>query len=178
MNLRDVTRLVLRLAGLYYLVTVTVSVTITVVALIATPEATWTVLPFANDFVYFVIGAALFWFPGIVLDRVLRIDVEGPIATPRLLEVGLGLLGAYFVIQASYGFIYVIARAKWFYHLNEILGRSTAPDFRPNELAELAACVVQIAIALGVWFWRKQIACLGAKDMMTTNNALEADREA
>ena len=166
MNLRDLTRLVLKLAGLYLLVSAVISVIISVVTYIATPEAPGSVfvLSLINDAVYFVIGAALYGFPGIVIDRVLRADVEGPIATARLLEVGLGLLGAYFAMQAAYGFVYALARAKWFYHLDDTPGRATAPDFRPNDLAELCACSVQIAIALAVWFWRKKIAHLGAAE--------------
>src|SRR5258705_7095642 len=134
MNLRDITRLALKLAGLYFLVTTIVSLIVTAGTYVFTPGAKWPVWSVANDAAYFLIGAALFWFPGIVVDCVVRVDVEGPVTTPRLLEVGLGLLGVYFALQAAYGFIYAVARAKWFYHLNDTLGRGTAPEFRPDDL--------------------------------------------
>ena len=77
MDIRTLTKLILKLAGAYILVTVLFSVPNALVAPAdyLAPTIAWLVI-------YALVGLALFWFPGAVANRVVRLEetpLEGSI---------------------------------------------------------------------------------------------------
>ena len=155
MDLRELTKLAVKLAGLYVLV----NAVIALVTALADPEAKMPAWFLGANALYMLLGAALFWFPGMVISRVVRLEgIEGPISPSRVMEVGFGLLGVYFAMEALYGFVYTIARVKLFYRFSNTFDVGKAPDFTPSDLAALVGSIVQIVVGLSLWLWRRKVA--------------------
>src|ERR1700693_4747572 len=104
MDLRTLTKLILKLAGLYYLA----SSLIAAMGIVANPVPNAVPWYVATYSMYLLLGAALFWLPGTIVSHVLRIkgaELEGALTASKLLEVGLALLGAYFFVAGAYACI-------------------------------------------------------------------------
>jgi hypothetical protein len=149
MDMRDLTRLVLKLAGLYMLVNVLVAIP----SVIATPK------PYGVEWgvslgLYAIAGLALLLIPGRIINRVLHISgevTEGSVSTEKLLRVGSILLGVYFIVAAAYGLIYTYAKVSLFFRVVEPYSRFRGPEMSPDDFAYLLASGVQIALGLFLW---------------------------
>jgi hypothetical protein len=152
MDLRTLTKLILKLLGLYFLV---VSI-VQAVNLFALPTVEWFFV--LNIVVYFLIGAVCFWFPGVLINRVLRIqgaEFEGAVTATRLFGVGVALLGLYFAVSAMSALMFTLAGSRWFYHFTDAFGGAKGPDIGPEQFASLVTYAVQLAVGVGLWLgWR------------------------
>jgi hypothetical protein len=152
MDLRTLTNLLLRLIGLYWLTASLVSLisigamTLTAAGTDTTPYRAYT------SFGYIVVGAALVWFPGTIVNRVLRIEgaeLEGGITAKRLLGVGVSLLGLYFTVVALSALVFSIGG------FGELGGK-----FEAEQGWALVAWLVQLAIGLTLVFARRRVMSL------------------
>jgi len=152
MDLRTLTKLLLKMIGLYWL-TVSLVGAISLGALSlsglgqdTTPYRVFSLIG------YFVVGAALLWFPGTVMNRVLRIqgaETEGAITADRLLGVGISQLGLYFTVVSVSALIFSIGG------FGELGAKYEAEQFWA-----FAAWLVQLAIGLAFVFARGRIMTL------------------
>jgi hypothetical protein len=152
MDLRTLTKLVLKLLGLYFLMVAAGQA----VGMVALPSVEW--FYFFNVFVYGAMGAACFWFPGAIINRVLRIDgveLEGAVAAQKLFGVGVALMGLYFAFSGSIALVFTLAGSRWFYLFTETFGGAKGPDLGPEQFASLVTYSLQLALGLVLWLgWR------------------------
>ena len=155
MDLRTLTKLALKLAGLYFLVT----------ALMGFPTLLNVPRPYNIDSavvlsVYLVIGVVLIWFPGAILNSVIRIpasELEGAVTAAKLLQVGCILLGVYFAVTAVYAVIFTYAKARLFYDVMKPFPNSRGPDLTPDDFGNLVASGVEFLLGLCLWFGSRHI---------------------
>ncbi len=142
-DIRTLTKLILKLAGLYCLATVLFSVP----TLVVVPKE-YAGASYFGLGLYAIVGLALFWFPGLVLDNVVRVrtsEFGSPRTEALYLRIGVRLLGCYFALSAIYGLVFDYARVKIFHP------DITAPDFTPDRAAATLASAVQLAAGLALW---------------------------
>ena len=149
MDLRTLTKLLLKLIGLYWLTASLVGA----IGLVALPLSglghDTTPYRAVNLVGYFIVGAALVWFPGTIANRVLRIqgsEMEGAITAERLLGVGISLLGVYFTVVSISALIFSIGG----------FGELGA-NYESGQAWALAAWLVQMVIGLALVFARRRI---------------------
>src|SRR5262245_7970553 len=122
MDLRTLTKLMLKLAGLYLLATVLISIP----TILVTP-AQYISIAATSLALYAVAGLALVLFPGAIISSIIRInghESEGAVTATAVLRVGVMLLGCYFAISASYSVALIWAKTQWFYigtHAEDLL---------------------------------------------------------
>ena len=152
MDLREITRLVLKLAGLYLLVTVLLGIPATV--LLPDPYSVQSAISLG---LYGLVGLALFFFPGLVMNRVIRVQAEtaGDVSSEKLVQVGSILLGLYFTVTAAYGLIYTYVKTRWFPQLH--FPGSRGPDMPADDFAYFIAAGAQIVIGLALWLGSKYV---------------------
>lgn len=159
MDLRTLTKLVLKLLGLYFLVVALGQA----VSLVVLPTVEWFI--FFNVALYAVMGGACFWFPGAIINRVLRIDgaeLEGTVTAERLFGVGVALMGLYFAFSAATALVFTLAGARWFYAFTDAFGGARGPDIGPEQFASLITYSLQLALGIGLWFgWRTVVRFTG-----------------
>lgn len=149
MDIRTLTKLVLKLAGIYIIISVLFSIPNALVtpSEYMVPTVVWLVI-------YCLVGLILFGFPGMVVNRVVRID-EGTFndaaTEQKLLRIGARLLGCYFSLSAIYGLIFSWASVRLFYVGYRV------PDFTPDQKATMFAWGVQLVAGLLLWFAAKYI---------------------
>jgi hypothetical protein len=155
MDLRTLTKLLLKLAGLYLLLT----------ALVAFPSVINLPKPYNVESAIFVgiycaLGAVLLWLPGGFINTIIRVprsQVEGAITARKLLQVGCILLGVYFALTGAFSFIYTYAQARWFYDVVRPFGNSRGPDINPNDFAQLMTNGVKFVVGLCFWFGSRYV---------------------
>ena len=158
MDLRTLTKLLLKLVGLYWLTASLVGlISYGAFTLSGSGHDTTPYLMF-NLAGYFVVGAAFLWFPGTIVNNVLRIrgvEFEGGVTADLLLGVGIALLGVYFTVVSISALIFTVGG----------FGELGA-KYEPSQLWSLAAWVVQLLIGLALIFRRHQIirAVAGSND--------------
>jgi len=152
MDMREITRLLLKLAGLYLIVTV----------LIAAPTVIRTPEPYRIDgaaslVLYALVGFALFFLPGFISNRIVRVPTEtgGAVSSEKLVQVGTILLGVYFTASAAYDLVYTYVKTHWFPQLH--FPGSRGPDMPPDDFAYLIASSAQIVIGLALWLGSKYV---------------------
>jgi hypothetical protein len=149
MDLRALTKLLLKLAGLYYLVTTITSIP----SVVMTPDRQFIAYAYFSLAIWGFVGLALLLFPGVVMDRVIRIHrsehEEVPTAA-KLLDVGVRLLGCYVTISSVHGVAY-----NW--SIIHVFNGSLSSDWRPTEKAALLASGVQAGVGLLLWVFGDRI---------------------
>ena len=158
MDLREITKIVLRLIGIY-LMSVALMGAAQLIYLPAEPLGWY--LTYLGA--YLVAGSALFWFPGAVTNRVLRLEggsLNSAATAPRLLSVAIVLLGLYFVASALASLTYTMALAKWFYSATATYGGERGPGLTPEQFASVASSSAQLIIGIALWLGRSHIVTL------------------
>ncbi|SRR5258706_5824980 len=161
MDLRELTKLALKLLGLYFL---TIGL-FQVAGLFAAPTIEWFFV--AAIAWYLAIGAAFLWFPGAVINRVLRIEgqeLAGAITASRLFGVGIALLGLYFTISALFSLVFTFAGSRWFYRFTDTFGGAKGPDIGPDQFASIVVATVQLIVGVALWFGWKRVVKLSGMD--------------
>jgi hypothetical protein len=152
MDLRTLTKLILKLLGIYFLV----ASVLQVLSLLMLPTIEWFFL--VSVILYFIFGAACVWLPGAIINRVLRIEggeLEGAVTANRLFGVGVALLGLYLSVTAFTALIFTFAGSRWFYRFPDAFGGAKGPDLGPEQFASLVTYAVQLILGLGLWLgWR------------------------
>ena len=152
MDLRTLTKLVLKLLGLYFLMVAVGQA----VSLVALPSVEW--FFFFNVFLYGAMGVACFWFPGAIINRVLRIEgaeLEGVLTAEKLFGVGVALMGLYFAFSGAIAVVFSLAGSRWFYLFTDTFGGAKGPDIGPEQFAGLVTYSLQVALGIGLWLgWR------------------------
>jgi hypothetical protein len=159
MDLRSITKVLLKLVGLYFLVMV---ITAIPNILIAQRQDMMSAGGYISFGVWGIAGIAFLVFPGVIIDRVIRIQAldsgTGP-NSGNLLVVGVRLLGCYYALGALYGLVYHWA-------INHVFNGSISPDMRPDESAAFLASIIQVVVGLllwvfgdpvGVWLERRKV---------------------
>lgn len=155
MDLRELTRLAIKLAGLYILVN----------ALIAVPSVIATPKPYGAEWgvslaLYALFGLVLFLIPGRIVNRVIHIPgqaTEGAVSAEKLAQVGSILLGVYFTVGGVYGLIQTYAKTRLFHQWFWPHPGSRGPDLTPDEFGYLIAGAVEIAIGLFLWLGSRYV---------------------
>gem|GEM_PF-2845474 len=145
MDARTLAKLVLKLAGLYLLVSALFNLPALFFAQVPREQLALVVL---SLLIYAIVGCGLLWFPGVVLDRVIRVRTvaeEGTLTADRLLIVGVTLLGVYFAATALFSLVYWIGKLQLF---GEPVPFASVP---PEGKAQLAAVVAQETVGLALW---------------------------
>ena len=162
MDLRTLTKLMLKLFGLYGLFA---SIT-QLVSLFALPTIEWFMT--VNFVAWFALAAACFWFPGVIVNRVLRIEgseLEGAVTADRLFGVGVSLLGLYLVVSALFPILFTLAEARWFYHFTKVFDGARGPDMNASQFASLLTYSLQLIGGLFLWFgWRPIVRVTGMQN--------------
>jgi len=146
MDLRALTKLILKLVGLYYLVMV---ITALPNVLVSIPDARVSSLAYLAIGVWGVVGLALLLLPGRIIDRIIRIEglqPGTPAGTSAILDVGIRLLGCYFALAALYALVY-----HW--SISHVFNGTVSPDLRPDEKAAALASAVQLVAGLVLWIF-------------------------
>jgi len=155
MDLRTLTKLVLKLAGLYLLLT----------ALVALPSVINLPKPYNIESaiyvgVYCFVGLALVWLPGRIISTVIRIppaDLEGTVSAMKLLQVGCILLGVYFALTGAFSFLFTYAKARLFYDVVRPFENSRGPDLLPEDFANLMTSGVRFVVGTCLWFGSRYV---------------------
>ena len=162
-DLRTLTKVFLKVAGAYLLV----------MAISGAVQLFWYQVemlgPYLTTLVlYLVLGIALLWFPGTVMNHVLRIQgeaVAGPATATRLLGVGIILMGIYFAATGLFAIVFTMAGARWYYSFTDIFGGARGPEMGPEQFASLVSSAVRLCIGLLMWLgWRIVMAIAGGGD--------------
>jgi hypothetical protein len=154
-DVRELTKLALKLAGLYILVTTLTAVP----SLIATPRAFTTEWGLSLG-LYGLIGVALFLIPGRIVSDVIHLPsdaTQGALSAEKLARVGAILLGVYFTVGAIFGLVHTYAKARlhhiWFWpHPG-----SRGPDLTPDDFGYLVANAIELVIGLLLWFGSRYV---------------------
>lgn len=160
-DLRTLTKLMLKLFGIYFLV-VSISQAVNLFAL---PSFEWFFL--FNVVVYFVMGATCLWFPGAIINRVLRIEgseLEGAVSASRLFGVGVSLMGLYFAATATFALVFTLAGSRWYYFFTDTFGGAKGPDIGPEQFASLLTYSIQLTAGCGLLFGRRWVTRLSGMD--------------
>jgi hypothetical protein len=155
MDLRTVTKLALKLVGIYFFVTAIAGL----VPLISVPYPHWIDAAVVLS-IYLVIGLVLIWFPGVVVNTVIRIppsELEGTATAVKLLQVGCILLGAYFAVAAVYGVTFTYAKGRLFYEVMKPFPNSRGPDLTPDDFGNIVASSVEFLLGLGLLLGSRHI---------------------
>lgn len=162
MDLRTLTKLVLKLLGLYFLM---VSLG-QAVGLFAMPTFEWFFL--FNVALYAVMGVVCFWLPGAIINRVLRIEgseLAGCVTASQLFGVGTALMGLYFAFTALTAIVFTLAGARWFYSFTDTFGGAKGPDIAPEQFASLMGFSFQLVVGIGLWLgWRHVVRFTGMRN--------------
>lgn len=162
-DLRTLTKVFLKLAGAYLLV----------MAISGAVQLFWYPVEMLGPYVttlglYLAVGIALLWFPGTVMNHVLRIQgeaVSGEVTATRLLGVGIILMGIYFVATGILAIVFTMAGARWYYSFMDIFGGARGPELSPEQFASLVSSAVRLCIGLLMWLgWRFLMAVSGGGD--------------
>jgi len=149
MDLRTLTKLLLKLMGLYWL-TASLVGALSIGALVVSGLGHDSTPYRAVNLVgYLIVGAALLWFPGTIANRVLRIEgaeMEGAITAERLLGVGVSLLGVYFTVESVSAIIFSIGGFG-----------DLGAKYEAGQAWALAAWVARMLIGLVLVFARRRI---------------------
>lgn len=154
MDLRTLTKLVLKLLGLYWLTASLVGAVNLGALMLSGLGHDTTPYRMFNLIGYFVVGAALLWFPGTIANRVLRIEgaeSEGGITANRLLAVGTSLLGLYLTITSISALVFSIGSFA-----------STDERYASEQVWAFVAWLVQLGIGLTLIFARPRIVSIMA----------------
>ncbi len=150
MELRTLTKLILKLTGAYLLVATLLALP---PVLAAPDQLQLGGLVFVV--VYVFAGAALLWFPGLIVNRVIGIEgaaLEGSASASRLLRVGVVLLGFYFSVSAAYGLVFTWARLNLFYRFSSTFPGASGPEMTADDFGYLVASALQLVLGLSMWF--------------------------
>jgi hypothetical protein len=151
-DLRTLTKLVLKLLGLYFLIVAIGQAT----NLLFLPTFEWFFL--FNVVFYSVLGLACFVFPGVLINRVLRIEggqIEGTVTAEKMFGVGVALLGLYFAVSGLTAVVFTLAGSRWFYSFTSAFGGARGPDIAPEQFASIVTYSLQLVLGLGLWLgWR------------------------
>ena len=155
MDLRTLTKLVLKIMGIYLLVT----------AAVALPPVISYPKPYnieSGVFLAFygVLGFVLVWIPGGFINTVIRIpsgQIEGTITARKLLQVGCILLGVYFAVTGAFSFLYTYAQARLFYDVVRPFENSRGPDLNPEDFARLFANAIKFMAGLCLWLGSRYV---------------------
>jgi hypothetical protein len=161
MDLRTLTKLLLKLAGLYLLVT----------SLLVLPSLLF--VPFEHSGpglvsagVFSLIGLGLLLFPGAVANQVIRIppdETRGAPTAESLFRVGLTLMGVYLVVDAVFRVVFVYAKSRWFYDYMQPFPGSRGPGLTPDDFGTLAAAGVQILFGIVLWLANRRVSRITGK---------------
>lgn len=146
MDLRTLTKLVLKLAGIYILVSALFAVPSVVVA----QREFWAVSSISLA-LWFIVGLALLWFPGVVINRVIHVDASSVAGAPsalRILRVGIILLGFFFLITGASRLAFTWAASRFFYSVVNPYPGFAGPNLRPEDFANYTANLLQCALGL------------------------------
>jgi len=149
MDIRILTKLVLKLGGIWLLIVAVLSLP----ALLVAP-AEYVGLGYIAVGLYFAVAFVLLWFPGVLINRVLLIggtDLEGSATPELLLRIGLILMGVYFTVTALWDLAYTWASARWFYAALQPFPGSRGPDMSPEQFGSMVAGVVKLIAGIVLW---------------------------
>src|SRR2546426_10617743 len=155
MDLRTLTKLALKLSGLYLLLN----------ALAALPSFIDLPSPYNIESAFYVgvyclVGLALVWFPGRIITTVIRIppaELQGVITATKLLQVGCILLGVYFALTGAFSFLYTYAQGRLFYDVVKPFPNSRGPDLSPQDFANLISSGVRFLAGMCLWFGSRYV---------------------
>jgi hypothetical protein len=149
MDLRALTRLVLKLAGVFLLG----SMLMNMPAIIAAPDEL-KVMNYTYLALYLVAGLFLLWLPGVVVNHVIRIEgpeLHGAVTASRLLRVGIILLGFYFSVSALASLAFNYAKFGLFWRLASPYTGASGPPMTPDDFAYIVSTVTQLLFAVLLW---------------------------
>jgi hypothetical protein len=155
MDMRTLTKLVLKLAGLYLLTSTLLGLPL----ILAAPDQ-MIVGNLVYLAVYVVVGLLLVVFPGVIINKAIHIegaDLTGTITAASLLRVGTILLGFYFTITAAYGLVFTFAKSTLFYRFISTFPGSIGPEVTPDDFAYLIAMSVQLILGLALWLGNQYV---------------------
>jgi len=155
MDIRTLTKLLLKLAGLYLLITVWTEIPL----ILNTPHE------FRVGSVLYAVSTAgagllLLWLTGGISNQIIRIgglEEQGAGSASSLLRVGCILLGLYSVASAIYGLVFELAQLRLFYHFNATFPGSPGPPIGPPDFATLTAKTVELLLGLALWLGSKYV---------------------
>ncbi len=161
MDLRTLTKLLLKLAGLYLLVN----------SLLVFPSSLFVPLEHSGPGlisagVFSLIGLALLVFPGAVTNQIIRIPPSETIGAPTaesLFRVGLTLMGVYLVAEAVFRAVFVYAKSRWFYDYMQPFPGSRGPGLTPDDFGALAAAAVEALLGLVLWLANRHVSKVTGK---------------
>lgn len=154
MDLRSMTKVILKLAGLYY-VTLAISGLPSLYIAVHQDEPTRS-LAFVSIGSWGFIGSLFILLPGVIVDRVIRIkglEPEAAAGPAGVLGTGTRLLGCFFALGAIYGVVYGWA-------INHVFNGSISPDMRPDQQAAALASAVQFVVGLLLWIFGERLVLL------------------
>src|SRR2546425_152099 len=131
MDLRTLTKLVLKLAGLY----IAASALFAIPSIFVAPQE-FLLVSSTSTALWCIFGLALFWFPGTVANRVIRLEaasLEGAPSATRILRVGIILLGFFFLITGASRLMFTWAAVRLFYNVVGPYPGSAGPELRPDD---------------------------------------------
>ncbi len=149
------TKLAVKLAGLYVLIN----------ALIAVPSVVATPGPYGADWglwlgIYALVGLVLFLIPGRIVNRVIHLPGDatgGALSAEKLVRVGSILLGVFFTVSGAFGLIHTYAKTRlhhlWFWPYPGDRG----PNMTPDDFAYLLVSAVQIVLGLILWLGSRYV---------------------
>lgn len=163
MDLRNLTKVALKLAGLY-LISVALMGMAQLIYLPADPLG-WYLMYLSA---YLFAGIALYWFPGAVTNHLIRIEgapLQGAVTPSRLVGAAILLLGVYFVASSLFSITYTVALAKLFFSATATYGGERGPGLTPEQFASIVSSSVQLIIGIALWFgWKHILRLSGADD--------------
>jgi hypothetical protein len=161
MDLRTLTKLFLKLTGLYLLVTSALMLP----GLLSVPSE-YSGPGFVSAAIFTMIGFALIAFPGAITTYVVRLPPSETVGEPgaeKLLRIGSALMGVYFVADAVIRGAFVWSKARWFYDFMQPFPGSHGPGYSPEDFGTLAAALVQLIVGLVLWIGSRQIARISGR---------------
>lgn len=161
MDLRTLTKLFLKLTGLYLLV----NSAVTLPGLFYMPWE-YSAAGFVSAVIFTIIGFALIAFPGVITTHVVRLapsEAVGAASAENLLRVGAALMGIYFVADAAVRGAFVWAKARGFYDIMQPFPGSRGPGYSPEDFGTVVAVSVQLVVGLVLWLGSRRIARISGR---------------
>ena len=171
MELRQLSNLLLRFAGLFIIVHTVLAVPDRVIRLFQyTGNTTYShteiwLLSILSGGLSAIVGLALLYFPSKITYVIIgKHSVEPNYSIAEFQSVAFSTLGLYFISAGLYDAIYWVAKVRLYYFVVEQNSSYyLAPAMLPTEFAGIVATILQIIIGIGLLFGSKGLSALIAK---------------
>jgi len=161
MDLRTLTKLLLKLTGLYLLVTSALALP----GLFSVPSE-YSTPGLLSAAIFTAVGFALVAFPGVITTHVIRLppsEIAGAPTAEKLLRIGLTLMGVYFVADAVIRGAFIWSKARWFYDFMQPFPGSRGPGYSPDDFGSIVAALVQLVLGLVLWIGSRRVARISGR---------------